>query len=118
MVISSEAIQSFPASAFRKTPHINERHIMALLCCGTKAHGFRRTLRSGARSVAVGAAERPPFPVFQRATEPAEVVVLGWQRTVGLRQAFREGPFPVAASGSRRKQSGAQPGGVGAAVGG
>jgi len=52
-----------------------------------------------------------------RAAESAEAVVLGWQRTLGLRQTFGEGALPLASGGSRRAQSGAQPGGMGAAGG-
>src|SRR5262245_60464149 len=107
MVISSEAIQSFPASAFRKTPHINERHII----------GLRGSLRLGARSAAVGAAERAHFHLLERAAESVAAVVLGRQRAVGLRQTFGEGAFPLASGGRWTEQSGAQPGGTGAAGG-
>src|ERR1700686_4222534 len=50
------------------------------------AQGLRRTLRTGARPVAGGAAERAYLRVLQCAAKSSEAVVLGWQRTMGLRQ--------------------------------
>src|SRR5579871_1082454 len=60
------------------------------------AQRFRGSLRLGARSVAVGAAEWAHFHLLERAAESAEAAVLGWQRAVGLRQTFGEGAVPLA----------------------
>src|SRR6266542_4945999 len=81
------------------------------------AQGFRGSLRLGARSVAVGAAERAHFPLLERAAKSVEAAVLGWPRAVGLRQTFGEGALSLASGGSRTEQGGAPPGGTGAADG-
>src|SRR5438309_2179842 len=54
---------------------------------------------------------------LQRATQPAEVTVLGWQWPLGLREAIGEGALPLAAGGRRASESPAQPGRAGIAVG-
>ncbi len=48
------------------------------------AQGLRRPLWAGARPFVMRAAERAHLPVHERATQPPEATVLGWQRAVGL----------------------------------
>src|SRR5580704_15110651 len=50
------------------------------------APGLRRPVRIGAGPAAIGAAEWAPVSVLQCATKSSEVVVLGWQWAMGLRQ--------------------------------
>src|ERR1035441_4395526 len=81
------------------------------------AEGFRRALRAGARPLAVGSAQRAHVPVLERAAESAEADFLGWQRTMGMRQAAGERAFPLAGGRDWTNQGGAQSRGNGAAAG-
>ena len=82
------------------------------------AQGVRGALRSGARPIAMRAAERACIFVLQRAAQPGEVVVLGRQRIMGMCEKIRARAFSLAGGGRRAEQTTAESRGLALLLGG